>query len=119
MIRTVLSLLIFTFTSSLAWAQAPVEGVWNFTMSSQMGSVAAKVVMKTDGSTLTGEFDLGGGRTWPIEEGTIEGNDIAFRINRDGASMTYVMNARIEGDSINGTATAMGSTVDWSMTRDS
>ena len=73
--------------------------------------------MASEGSQLTGEFDLGGGRTWPIEEGTIDGSNIAFSVNRDGASMTYEMSGSVEGDSITGVASAMGTTIDWSMTR--
>jgi len=116
MTRTVLILVLMLVSSSL-WAQSPVDGTWNFSMDSPMGSATATVVMESEGSQLTGEFDLGGGRTWPIEEGTIDGNDIAFNINRDGASMTYEMSGSVEGDSIKGVATAMGTTIDWSMTR--
>lgn len=86
-------------------------------MSSQMGSVNAKVIIKGDNAKLTGDFDLGNGRTWEIEDGEIEGNVISFNINRDGASFTYVMTARVDGDATKETASAMGSTVDWSMTR--
>jgi len=31
--------------------------------------------------------------------------------------MTYVMNATVDGNSIKGTANAMGSVVDWSMSK--
>lgn len=34
-------------------------------MSSQMGFVDATVTIKTDGDSLNGLFDVGGGRTWP------------------------------------------------------
>jgi len=87
-------------------------------MNNPMGSVDAKVIMATEGSTLTGEFDLGGGRKWPIEEGKIEGNIISFNINRDGAAMTYVMNGRVAEGLINGTASAMGTIVEWSMSKE-
>ena len=86
-------------------------------MSSQMGTVDAVVTMLTQDGTLTGEFDLGNGRKWAIEEGTIEGNQIKFNINRDGAAMTYVMAATVEGNQVSGTASAWGSTVPWSMSR--
>ena len=62
-------------------------------------------------------LDLGNGRTWAIEDGTIEGNRIKFNINRDGAAMTYVMAGTIEGNKVNGTASAWGSTVTWGMSR--
>jgi len=119
MIRKTLLAAVLTLVSPMLWAQSPADGVWNFAMVNQMGSVNAKVMMKGEDAKLTGEFDLGGGRTWKIEDGTIEGNVISFNINRDGASFTYVMNAQVDGDTVMGTASAMGSTVDWSMTRDS
>ncbi len=117
MTRKALALVLLMFVSSSLWAQSQVDGTWDFSMNSPMGAVSAKVIMKSEGSRLTGEFDLGGGRKWPIEEGTIDGSNIALSITRDGASMTYEMSASIEGDSIEGIASAMGTTVDWSMTR--
>ncbi len=116
MTRTVLALVLL-FVSSSVWAQSQVDGTWDFSMDSPMGSATAKVVMASEGSQLTGQFDLGGGRTWPIEDGTIDGSNIAFSITRDGASMTYEMSGSVEGDSITGVASAMGTTIDWSMAR--
>jgi hypothetical protein len=75
--------------------------------------------MATDGDTLTGSFDLGNGRTWAIEDGVANGNEISFRIDRDGSPMVYEMSATVEGDSVSGTASAMGTEVPWSMTRGS
>jgi len=101
-------------------AQSAVDGSWNFTMSSPFGTVEAKVTMKTDSGVLSGDFDLGGGRKLTIEEGTVDGNTIAFSITREGAmTMTYEMSANVDGDSISGTAVAMGSTAPWSMSRGS
>ena len=117
MSNKILSLLIAAFATFSISAQSPVDGVWNFSMSSPMGAVSAIVTMKTDAGVLTGEFDLGGGRTWIIENGTVDGNTIGFDINRDGSSMTYVMSAEVSGDSIAGVAAAMGTTADWSMER--
>lgn len=117
MIKRTLLVAVLTLVSPMIWAQSPADGVWNFSMVNQMGSVNATVMMKGEDAKLTGEFELGDGRTWEIEDGTIEGNVISFNINRDGASFTYVMNAQVNGDAIAGTATAMGATVDWSMTR--
>ena len=97
------------FLTSISVAQSPADGTWVFSMQSPMGAV--------DGATLTGEFDLGNGRKWPIEGGTIEGNKIAFSITRDGASMTYVMSGNIDGGTIAGLAEAMGTTAEWSMSR--
>jgi len=117
MIAKILMAVLLVFSAASLSAQSAIDGTWDFTMASQMGSVAAKVTMKVEGETLTGEFDLGGGRKWLIEEGTVAGSDIAFLINRDGAAMTYAMTGNVEGDQVTGAASAMGSVVEWSMTR--
>ena len=117
MIVRILMAVLLAFSAGSAWAQSAADGTWDFAMASQMGSVAAKVTMKVEGETLTGEFDLGGGRKWAIEEGKVSGNDISFLINRDGAMMTYAMTGNVEGNQVKGAASAMGSVVEWSMTR--
>jgi hypothetical protein len=53
-----------------------------------------------------------------MEEGRVDGANISFKINRDGAMMTYVMSGNVDGNMINGTASALGSVVDWSMRRE-
>ncbi len=113
LLATTLCLLMSMLTGS---AQAPVDGNWAFSMSSPMGTVDAKVEMKADGQTLTGKFDLGGGREWPIQEGVVDGDTISFVLDRDGR-MTYAMKGTLEGDVVKGVAMAMGASVDWTMTR--
>ena len=94
-----------------------VDGVWDFRMSSPFGAVNATVTMNANGNNLTGNFDLGNGRVWEIENGVANGNEISFRIDRDGSPMVYDMTAVVEGDSVSGTASAMGMEVPWTMTR--
>ena len=119
MLKRLLIAITLCATTAPSLAESPADGQWNFHMSSQMGTVDAVVTMQTEDGTLIGEFDLGNGRKWPIQDGTIEGNQIKFNINRDGAAMTYVMAATIDGNQVNGTASAWGSTVAWSMSRES
>ena len=97
----------------------PIAGDWIFSMSSPFGTVNADVVLVTTGATLTGSFDLGNGRVWPIENGTVAGTRIAFSIDRDGSPMVYQMSATIEGDTAVGVARAMGTEASWTMTRNS
>lgn len=99
-----------------ASAQSGLDGKWAFEMNSPMGSVTAQVELKAEGNKLTGQFDMGAGRIWPVENGTIEGDAFAFTINRDGR-MTYDMKGKLAGDKIAGAAGAMGTTVEWVMTR--
>lgn len=118
--RTLLTALILACLVTVAGAESPVDGKWTFTMSSPMGNVDALVELKAEGEKLTGKFDMGGGRVWAVEDGTIRGNDVAFVLKRDrpsGGSMTYAMKGTIKGDAIAGSATAMDNTVEWSMAR--
>jgi hypothetical protein len=117
MLRKLLVLSVGCVWSLAAMAQSAVDGVWNFAMNSPMGSVSAVVTMKAEGEKLTGEFDLGNGRKWTIDNGVVSGNDVSFSITRDGSSFTYEMKATIVGDSAEGVAMAMGSEAPWSMTR--
>ena len=116
---TILLLTLLTALSSCATvpSASPVDGTWDFAMNSPFGAVNATVLMTADGDALTGSFDLGNGRSWQIEGGLINGNEISFSIDRDGSPMIYEMSATIEGDNVNGTASAMGAEVPWSMTR--
>jgi len=110
------SLLVAATFASQASAQSAADGAWTFTLNSPMGTVSAKVDIQTEGETLTGTFEVNGA-SWPIERGTIKGDTIAFVLNRPGASMTYEMTGTLAGDAIAGTAAAMGTTADWSMSR--
>ena len=124
MIRKFIPALLLTLLATLASCAAgptasPVDGTWDFTMSSPFGAVNATVMMATDGNMLTGTFDLGAGRTWAIEEGVANGNEVSFKIDRDGSPMVYEMSATVDGDSATGVASAIGAEVPWTMTRGS
>ncbi|GAB5500534.1 MAG: hypothetical protein PsegKO_28450 [Pseudohongiellaceae bacterium] len=109
--------LISILQACAASADTSVDGNWDFSMSSPFGTVTADVVLITANGTLTGSFDLGNGRIWPIENGTVTDNKISFAIDRDGSPMVYQMSATIDGDAASGVASAMGTEVPWSMTR--
>lgn len=118
--RWMCALLVALCMSAVVAAASPVDGTWAFTMDSPMGSVAAAVTLKAEGETLTGEFDLGAGRTWKVEQGSVKGDEIRFVINRDrpsGGSMSYEMKGTLKGDTISGEASAMGTTVPWTIAR--
>ena len=118
--RLLLALTLVLLATGQPSVMAPIDGTWNFAMSSPMGTVEAVVTLKADGTTLTGQFDLGGGRVWTIDAGAIDGDRITFQIERDrpsGGGMTYDMAGTLKGDTIAGAASAMGTTVDWTMSR--
>lgn len=126
MIKVLMPTLLFCCTLLTFSAQAtetpsasssPINGLWQFTMRSSFGSVDANVTLSVEGNTLTGSFDLGDGRIWPIENGIVEGNDISFRIDRDGSLFAYEMKATIDDDRGSGVARALGIEVPWTLTR--
>lgn len=115
--RVFLSLAL-VFLSSPLWAQPNIDGDWHFTMETPFfGDVAADVTLVAEGNTLTGQFDLGDGRIWPIEEGTVSGSAISFNITRDNRNLLYRMTGEVNGDVINGLAVSMGISIAWRMTR--
>ena len=98
-------------------APPTADGTWDFTMSSPFGAVNAVVTLNTLGDSLSGTFDLGNGRFWPIEDGVVSSNEIAFRVDRDGSPMVYDMSGTVNDATITGIARAMGAEAPWSMTR--
>jgi hypothetical protein len=117
MLKIILTSIVITLAACASPAQSNVNGSWNFSMNSPFGEISANVEILADGESLTGEFDMGGGRKWAIEQGSMSGNQIAFNINRDGTSMTYEMTGTLEGNYIAGIASAMGTEVEWSMSK--
>ena len=94
-----------------------IDGKWDFSMTSPFGVVKASVTTIGTGEKLSGSFDLGNGRVWQIENGTVAEESISFSIDRDGSPMVYEMSAVIDGDVATGVARAMGAEAPWSMTR--
>jgi hypothetical protein len=105
---------------------AKVDGEWNWRMNSPMGEVTARVVLRTDGTKLTGTFQFSETRRLEIEDGTIAGDELRFTVRRsrsEGGAMVYEMMGRVEpgGQTIRGTArTPFGDppqTAEWVMQR--
>ena len=124
MVRPRIHRLLFSF---LALSACPIgtpspapptaDGTWDFTMSSPFGAVNAVVTLNTLGDFLSGTFDLGNGRVWPIQDGVVSTNEIAFKIDRDGSPVVYDMSGTVNDATITGIARAMGTEAPWSMTR--
>ena len=62
--------------------QGRVDGEWNWRMESPMGLVTARVVLRTEGTKLTGTFHFSETRRLEIEDGTIVGDDLRFTVRR-------------------------------------
>src|SRR5262249_31880583 len=58
---------------------APIDGQWKAAISGDRGKSFEEVLsLKLDGAKLTGTFSRGKGDQNPIENGTIEGNNVKF-----------------------------------------
>ena len=124
MVRPRIHTLLFSFLALSTCSIGPpspapptADGTWDFTMSSPFGAVSAVVTLNTLGDSLSGTFDLGNGRFWPIEDGVVSSNEIAFKVDRDGSPMVYDMSGTVNDPTITGIARAMGTEAPWSMTR--
>ncbi len=93
-------------------AATNVTGTWNFKVSGDAGSADQTIVMKQEGSTITGTFK--GPRQSGTIDGTVDGNKIKFHVTaRAGIDYT----GTVDGDSMKGTLAARGKTGDWTATR--
>ena len=105
------------FFVSTCYADSKIKGDWLFSMESPFGSVEASVKLIESSNVLTGTFDLGNGRVLTIQKGVVDKMDITFQISRENSDLIYDMAGTVRGNSIEGKATAMGSTMDWIMKR--
>ena len=112
----VASAVLVSCTSS-AVINSPADGAWDFKMAGPFGAISANVSMQAAGSQLSGTFDLGEGRIWPIQNGSIADNQLSFSLSRDGSPMVYEMSGVVDGASVSGLAKAMGVEAPWEMTK--
>ena len=103
---------LLAFVSSVVWMGAAsaedIAGKWNVTAQSPSGrSLKLEMVLKQDGGKVSGT--LGDERgTVDIQEGTIEGSELSFKLAVDGG---YTVKLRLAGDELKGTSTESDGTV--------
>ena len=79
-----------------------VDGNWNVTMNSPMGSQSATLTLAADGGSLSGKI-VGPQGTQEFDGGTIDGNAVAWKINMtQPMPMELAFDATVDGDSIKG-----------------
>ena len=82
------------------------DGTWNITLQTPMGAQSSTVELVTDGNALSGT-QSGNGESGPIYDGRIEGDTATWKVSiTRPMSLTVTFTAKIEGDSISGTAKA-------------
>jgi hypothetical protein len=80
-----------------------VDGTWKLVVSTPMGAQESTLVVSTSGSTLTGTQSAGSGDGRPIDEGTVDGNDITWKASiTKPMPMTLEFSGTVDGDSLTG-----------------
>jgi D-glucosaminate-6-phosphate ammonia-lyase len=84
--------------------KADVTGSWEVSVESPQGTMTLTATYKQDGEKLTGTH-VGGPMGDEHLEGTVKGNEIAYKITIDvqGQQFTLSYAGKIDGDAITGT----------------
>jgi len=95
--------------------EVTIDGTWNLTMEFGTRTSTMQMVLKRDGSKLTGTISSQLGEA-AISNGTIEGDKISFSISLGEFSLTF--KGTVSGKTMKGTAAAGEfGTFDWSATK--
>ncbi|HUN60454.1 MAG TPA: hypothetical protein VMU53_00605 [Candidatus Sulfotelmatobacter sp.] len=106
-------LLVFLCALQSVAGDAPnVAGTWNISVTGDAGSAQQTVVLKQDGSKITGTFK--GPRQSGRLEGSIDGNQISFHVSTH-VPLDY--KGTVDGETMKGTMTGKGKTGSWTATR--
>ena len=81
-----------------------VDGTWKLVVNTPMGPHESTLTLSSSGSTLTGSQSAGtGGEGRQIEEGTVNGNDIAWKASiTKPMPLTLEFSGTVEGDKLTG-----------------
>jgi len=79
-----------------------VDGNWNITISTPLGERKATLSLTSFGSTLTGTQD-GEGRSTEIFDGTVSGDDVAWKISiTSPMPLTLAFTGKVSDNSMTG-----------------
>jgi hypothetical protein len=80
-----------------------VDGTWKLVVNTPMGAQESTLVISAQGSTLTGTQSAGSGEGRPIDEGTVDGNDISWKASiSKPMPMTLEFSGTVDGDKLTG-----------------
>lgn len=87
---------------------ANVDGSWNTVTKSPMGDQQAVLTVQSNGDSFTGNFS-GGLGTMDVTDGKVDGDTLHFSLDITiPMPMTLTVEAKVEGDTLDGTVTAGG-----------
>ncbi len=108
MIRTAAFALLVLGAAVTARAQTNVAGEWSISFATVSGPMEMTMVLGQDGAKLTGHLTSEIGE-FPVK-GTIDGDQvrIVWTLNEGGKEIEVTFAARVQGNSMNGTARLSG-----------
>lgn len=81
-----------------------VDGTWNISLDTPMGTRQATLDLKADGGALTGTQSADGA-TGPIQDGTVDGNKVQWKVDiTNPMPLTLTFTATVDGDKMSGDA---------------
>ena len=86
-----------------------IDGKWTASTQGRNGTQTETLTLKLNGSTLTGNLDMGRGAT-EIASGTMDGSTVNFKVTRAGrnGNTTTDYTGKLTGDDLTLTATREG-----------
>lgn len=80
-----------------------VDGKWNITMNTPMGSRQTTLELNASGAALSGTW-VGQQGPQQFSGGTVDGDNVAWQVDMSGpmGAMTLSFKGKVEGDNING-----------------
>jgi hypothetical protein len=81
-----------------------VDGSWNISIDTPMGTRQASLDLKADGAALTGTQSADG-QSGPIQDGSVEGNKVSWKVDiTNPMPLTLTFTGTVDGDKISGDA---------------
>lgn len=80
-----------------------VDGKWNITMNTPMGSRTTSLDLKSDGAALGGTW-VGQAGAQEFSGGTVDGDNVAWSVTQSGpmGQMVLAFKGKVDGDNIAG-----------------
>lgn len=101
--KTILVAFLAILSISFMALAADVSGTWKADVPGRNGNTQTMtLVLKSEGSTVTGTTTGGRGGENPIEEGKLDGDNISFTqtLNFNGNSIKQMYTGKVSGDTI-------------------
>ena len=79
------------------------DGTWKLVVNTPMGAQESTLVISSSGAQLTGTQSAGSGEGRPIDEGTVDGDDITWKASiTKPMPMTLEFSGTVDGDKLTG-----------------